>query len=124
VLSYGYDSITLSIEEEVMSTNYINEVLELDPIDIADLTVSGFVTLLDADHVQINIWSWVGNDEGIISAEMKYRQEYPELVLEGVADLNWSGDEDLTPEMQQLWETICGAIDHAVKSGLLFTKGA
>ena len=108
-----------------MSTNYINEILELDPTDIADLTVSGFVTLLDADHLQINIWSWVGNEWDIISAEMKYRREYPDAyITEGVADLNWCGDEDLTPEMQQLWETICDSVDRAVKSGLLFTKGA
>ena len=106
-----------------MSTNYVNEVVELEPTEIADLTVSGFVTLLDEDHLQINIWSWVGDEWDIVSAEMKYRREYgDEWSVEGVADLNWFGDEDLTSEMQELWENICDSIDRAVRSGILFNK--
>ena len=133
-----------------MSTNYVNEVVELEPTEIADLTVSGFVTLLDEDHLQINIWSWVGDEWDIVSAEMKYLRESEDAAslnwsddedlmpammqyvrdggeqwrIDGVANLNWFGDEDLDPEMQELWESICDSIDRAVRSGILFTKGA
>jgi hypothetical protein len=123
VLSYGCDSIALSIEEEVVSTNYVNQVVEIEPTEIDDLTVSGFITLLDEDHLQINIWSWVGDEWDIVSAEMKYRRDYgDEWRVEGVADLNWFGDEDLTFEMQKLWESICDSIDRVVRAGILFNK--